>query len=76
MLLPEIFSNNNASANKSKFSGMATAKGDKTRRGRPRLIRYEVRANRVVTFVTDAQLEMLGRLASMKLEGEYSCKTT
>ncbi len=42
---------------------MIDSNDDKATRGRPRVARHEVRANRVVTFITDAEFDMLETLA-------------
>jgi len=42
---------------------MAKKEGDNSQRGRPRLSRQRVRSNRVVTFVTQAELERLEQMA-------------
>ena len=42
---------------------MANRQRDKTKRGRPRLDRHQVRSHRIVTFVTEAELERLEQAA-------------
>jgi hypothetical protein len=42
---------------------MADIKSDKAMRGRPRIDQRKVRSNRIVSFVTDTELEKLERLA-------------
>ena len=42
---------------------MAKKESDSSQRGRPRLSRHQARSNRVVTFVTQAELESLEQMA-------------
>ena len=65
----EIIGNNNAGVYDMQSGDMAEKIdqklkiGKNSKRGRPRLAGHEVRSNRVVTFVTETELEMLERLA-------------
>ena len=45
------------------WKAMAKKESDNSQRGRPRLSRHRARSNRVVTFVTQAELERLEQMA-------------